>query len=923
MSLTPGTRLGVYEVIAQIGVGGMGEVYQATDTNLKRQVAIKVLPASVAGDADRLARFQREAEVLAALNHPNIAAIYGLERSGEATALVMELVEGDDLSQRIARGAIPLDEALPIAKQIAEALEAAHEQGIIHRDLKPANIKVRSDGTVKVLDFGLAKALDAREGGSGRPGGPGRHDLSASPTLTTPAMTQSGMILGTAAYMAPEQAKGRTVDRRADVWAFGVVLFEMLTGTRAFEGEGIADTLGNVMKVDPDWQQLPASIPPRVVQVVRACLQKNPKQRLDSAQGVRLALEGAFETAAPSSTQMPTASSRGRWLWMAAFAVASLVALALAVPAVRHLRETPPPADTPVRFGVPASAGARRVAGTTAGLFTVAPSGQTLAFGATDADGVPRLFVRRLDATGALPVPGTDGATAPFWSPDGRSLGFAKEGGLYRVALDGSAPRRLCDVLGSEFRGGTWSAGGVIVFAPRGAGLQQVPDAGGTPTPVTTLDAAAKEAAHLWPWFLPDGRHVLFLVLAEGQSRGTIYATAIDDPARTRIAESSGGAAYAAGWLLSTTDAPRSLVAQAFNPARLTLQGTPQPIRDQLTPTTTAGMPGFAVSSSGVLVVDRPPPRVSQLVWLDRSGRALATASPRAVLSAFALAPDERRAVANMRPLDGATQALWLFDGVRPEGTRLTYEGRATPPLWALDGRHVYFTDRTGTNFNLRTLALGATAPTAFEQPGPFMHFEDVTRNGLYVVFGGVTAAQRNLDPTGRRCRAPAGAGPIRDDPAARVARQPLAGVYAQSPVRSRSVRAALRPAGRPDPGVGAGRLRAGVTRRWPGAVLRRARGADGGADDRAGRRPRRGNAADTLCDAHARQRARPAPQLRGGGPRAEVSGQHHRRRQRQCPARGDAPLGRGADEVTTTTNCRPVPDFRLIFDLCLLLEGQ
>ena len=451
-------------------------------------------------------------------------------------------------------------------------------------------------------------------------------------------------------------------------------------------------------------------------------------------QSVRLALEGAFETAAPSSTQTPTASSRGRWLWMAALAVASLVALALSVPAVRHLRETPPPADTPVRFSVPASAGARRVAGAMAGSFSVAPDGQTLAFGATGADGVSRLFVRRLDATMAQPVPGTDGATAPFWAPDSRSLGFAKEGGLYRVALDGNAPRRLCDVPGSGFHGGTWSARGVIVFAASTGGLQQVPDTGGTPTPVTTLDAAAKEAAHISPWFLPDGRHVLFLALAEG-AKGTIWATTIDDPARTRIGESSGGAAYAAGWLLSTTGAPRSLVAQPFDPARLTLQGTPQPIRDGLPGASTAGRPGFAVSSSGVLVVDRPPPQVSQLLWLDRSGRALATVSPRAVLPEFALAPDERRVVANLRPLDAATRALWVFDGLRPDGTRLTYEGAAARPVWALDGRHVYFASFTGTAGSLRTLALGATAPTAFEPAGPFRYFEDVTRDGRYLVF--------------------------------------------------------------------------------------------------------------------------------------------------------------------------------------------
>ena len=711
----------------------MGQVFRATDTRLKRQVALKILPPSFAADPERLARFQREAEVLASLNHPHIAGIYGLEESDGATALVMELVEGEDLSQRIARGAIPLDEALPIAKQIAEALEAAHEQGIIHRDLKPANIKVRPDGTVKVLDFGLAKAL-APEGASAAAG-----SGSMSPTITTPAMTQAGMTLGTAAYMAPDQARGRAVDKRADIWAFGAVLFEMLTGTRAFEGEDVADTLGNVMKVDPDWQRVPASVPARVVQVLRACLQKNPKQRMGDVQSVRLALEGAFETAALPTTGATAAPARGgRLVWMAFAGVALLVAAGLAVPAVRHLLETPPQADTLARFSVAAPTGARRAVGAGAFGLSVAPDGQTLAFGATAADGVPRIFVRRLDATDAQPVAGTDRAGAPFWAPDGRSLGFAKEGGLYRVALDGSAPRRLCDVSGSGFRGGAWSARGVIVFATGNTGLLQVPDTGGTPTPVTRLDAAAKEVMHGWPWFLPDGRRVLFLALPEGQTRGTVWASAIDDPARTRIAESSGGAAYAAGWLFSTTDAPRSLVAQSFDPARLALQGTPQPIRDGLPSASTAGAPGFAVSSSGVLVVDRPPPRVSQLVWMDRSGRALATASPRAALPEFALAPDERRVAAVMRPLDAATDALWLFDEARPDGTRLTYEGVVRRPLWALDGRSIYFTTRADTNFALRTLTLGATAPTAFEHPGPFVHFEDVTRDGRYLVFKSV-----------------------------------------------------------------------------------------------------------------------------------------------------------------------------------------
>jgi Tol biopolymer transport system component len=635
----------------------------------------------------------------------------------------MELVEGDDLSQRIARGAISIEDALPIATQIAEALEAAHEQGIIHRDLKPANIKVRSDGTAKVLDFGLAKAMESAAGSSPR--------ASMSPTVTTPAMTQAGMILGTAAYMSPEQAKGRPVDRRADVWAFGCVLFEMLTGQRAFTGEDVADVLSRVLQREPDFDALPPMVPARVGQVLRVCLRKDLKQRAHDMADVRLALEGAFETAvAQTATSVPVVA-RGRTREYLAWGLATVATLLAVGASVLYLR-APRQADTIVRFTVPPPAGAVRPA--EAG-FAASPDSQRLVFVATGADGLSRIFVRHIDAAEAHPLAGTDRAGAPFWAPDGRSLGFVKDGGLYRVALDGSAPRLLCSVPGG-FSGGTWSPRGVIVFASR-SGLLQVPDTGGTPTPVTTLNAGAKETSHTWPWFLPDGRRLLFLALAEEQTRGTIWVTAIDDPTRTRILESSGGAAYAAGWLLSTTATPRRLVAQPFDPEHLTLQGTPQPIRDQLFSANTRGFRGFAVSSSSVLVVDRPPPTVSQLVWMDRGGRAVATWSPPASLPEFALASDERRVVARVTLPDGATRALWLFDGIRPEGTRLTYDGRPTRPLWALDGRHVYFTD---INFALRTLAIGTMAPTAFEQPGPFVHFEDVTRDGRYLVFKSLKA---------------------------------------------------------------------------------------------------------------------------------------------------------------------------------------
>jgi serine/threonine protein kinase len=400
----------------------MGEVYRAHDTKLDRDVAIKILPEAFAHDTERLARFQREAKTLASLNHPNIAIIHGLEQAGDVHALVMELVEGDDLSQRIARGALPLDEALPIAKQIAEALEAAHEQGIVHRDLKPANIKVRSDGTVKVLDFGLAKAMEPAAGSS--------PTNSMSPTLTTPAMTQAGMILGTAAYMSPEQAKGRTVDKRSDVWAFGAVLYEMLTGRRAFEGEDVSDTLARILMKEPDWTAVPATVPAAVVTVMRRCLQKDRKQRVRDIGDVSLALEGAFETVALQTTGTSMASApRGRLAWMAfAFGVVALALLASLVVLYRW----PTPAEQPsIQFIVSSPEGwSTRTPTGRARSLAMSPDGRRLAFIAVGKDGQTVIWVRSLDLTAAQALKGTENAVDSFWSPDSKFLAFVADGKL-------------------------------------------------------------------------------------------------------------------------------------------------------------------------------------------------------------------------------------------------------------------------------------------------------------------------------------------------------------------------------------------------------------------------------------------------------------------------------------------------------------
>jgi eukaryotic-like serine/threonine-protein kinase len=422
MSITAGTKLGPYEIVAPLGAGGMGEVYRARDRKLNRDVALKVLPEPFALDADRLARFRREAQVLASLNHPNIGIIHGLEDTGGVTALVLELVEGPTLADRIAQGQLPLDEALPIARQIAEALEAAHEKGIIHRDLKPANIKLRPDGTVKVLDFGLAKALDSS---------PGATDVSQSPTITSPAMTGMGVILGTAAYMSPEQAKGKPVDKRADIWAFGCVFYEMLTGTRAFRGETVSETLADVLKSEPLWTALPPETPATLRTVVRRCLEKDPRQRVHDMADVRLALEGAFETAAVEATAIP-APRLHVWQRPAPLAMGIMALLGATILAVWTLTRPAPPRV--VRLTItPSTAAALTVSGGDRNL-AIAPDGSHVAYLGSNGT---QVFVRALDQLEATPLAGLGPSHGLFFSPDGAWIGLFDVRTVKKVAITG------------------------------------------------------------------------------------------------------------------------------------------------------------------------------------------------------------------------------------------------------------------------------------------------------------------------------------------------------------------------------------------------------------------------------------------------------------------------------------------------------
>jgi eukaryotic-like serine/threonine-protein kinase len=677
LALTPGTRLGPYEVTAQIGVGGMGEVYRATDTNLKRAVAIKVLPASVAADAERLARFQREAEVLASLNHPNIAAIYGLERSGATTALVMELAEGPTVADRIAQGPIGLDEALPIAKQIAEALEAAHEQGIIHRDLKPANIKVRPDGMVKVLDFGLAKAMEAT--GATSP------NASRSPTITTPAMTQAGMILGTAAYMSPEQARGKGVDRRADIWAFGCVLYEMLTGQRAFPGEDVADTLGAVVRAEPDWSVIPQHVSPTLLVFLRRSLQKDPKQRVGDIRDMRLMLEGAFEAALPQAAASVVAS---RWRRDVMLVAATLMTSTVVGAGVWFAAR--PAAPRVQRFAIaPTGTAALTIDGADRAL-AITPDGTQVIYVGNSGT---QLFVRPLDQLEPRAIAKGRGLRAVFVSTDGQWVGFVDGGSiLKKVAITGG-PTVTVAQMDSTSRGATWAPDNTIIFATASpaTGLQRVSAAGGEPTVLTKPDPERGERSHAWPEFLPGGEAVLFTITpAIGDVENGQIAVLDLRTGTSKVLVRGGSHAHYVPTGHLVYGVAGTLRAVAFDIGRLEVVGTSKPVLEGVV-TTARGSADVALAANGSLVY--VPGRAGgggqqTVVSVDRQGRA--SPLPGLPLDSYRdvrVSPDEAR-------LALATQDdVWIYDFTRATLSRLTTDpARHGSPLWTPDGQRIVFT---------------------------------------------------------------------------------------------------------------------------------------------------------------------------------------------------------------------------------------
>jgi serine/threonine-protein kinase len=691
MRLTPGTRLGSYEVVSGIGAGGMGEVYRAHDTVLKRDVALKLVHPDFCHHPDSLTRLRREARALAALNHPNVATLHELAEFGDSCGLVMELVGGDTLADLVRRRRLPVAETLRLAAQIAGALEAAHERGITHRDLNPANIKITADGVVKVLDFGLAKA----------------DGLDGDAVIGSTIATSEGAVIGTAPYMSPEQARGAPVDRRTDIWAFGCVVFEMLTGRLAFDGNTRSDIVAGILEREPDWDAVPPDTPAAVRRLLRRCLEKDQRRRIRDIGDIKLELEDIASAERPSDpgrsqAAVPVPSRNRAWLQPTALAVAGLVVgVLVALP----WRRDGSSGSNEVRFSITLPED-ERIATTELGAVTMSPDGRSIVYVAGRGN-TTQLMVRALDSGAARPLPGTFGAMSPFFSPDGEWLGFFADGKLKKAPVGGGTPIAICDA--PDGLGGSWSGTGTIVFAAATGGpLQQVSASGGTPTRATELDVSRGEFSHRWPEFLPDNETVLYTVGTVGEwSEAEVVAQTLGSGQRTTVLKGGTNPRYlTSGHIAYAHD--RAIWIAPFDLRSRAIRGTPVRALEGVS-ASVDGAAQFAVSREGASVY-LPSVQWSarRLVVVDAASQTPLAAPPHAYVTPR-LSPDGKRVLVGVADKD---EHLWSYDLSAGTLTQLTFEGASRAPTWSPDGQRVVFASNRNGALNLFALPAGGDGST-------------------------------------------------------------------------------------------------------------------------------------------------------------------------------------------------------------------